>query len=112
MTRVRSPLEALVLEKSLALMAVGRNADIIDYLEQTDQVENLPIIKNVCAKVSVTLSDEIDSVCGLLNISKRRFLEAAFLEALALAHSIIEAEGVHDYLAEQSEPQSSFVQVK
>ena len=112
MSRTRSPLEALVLEKSLAVMSVGRNSDIIDYAIQTDQAENLPI-KNVCAKVSAQLSDEIDSVCGLLNISKRRFLEAAFLEALALAHDIIEAEGVHEYLAERGEEQqSSFSQVK
>jgi hypothetical protein len=112
MGKNRSPIEALVLEKSLALMAVGRNSDIIDYAIQTDQAENLPI-KNVCAKVSTALSDDIDSVCGLLGISKRRFLEAAFVEALALAHDIIEAEGVHDYLAERGdEIESTLVQVK
>jgi hypothetical protein len=39
-------------------------------------------LKNVCAKVSPKLADRLDSMCGLLDLSKRRFIEAAIINAL------------------------------
>lgn len=94
---MRSPIDALVTEKSLSLIATSGNRDFLDLVLDGPIDANLPL-KNVCAKVSSELSDEIDKVCDLLNISKRQFLEAAFLEALSKAHSIMESEGVHEAL--------------
>lgn len=62
-------------------------------------------VRNVCAKVHVSLSDRIDSVCTFLGISKRQFLEAAFIEAVDRAKVIMESEGVHEYLANQERRQ-------
>ena len=107
MSNIRTPLEALVLEKSLALMAMHRNAEFIDYLDQTGQADEMPVIKNVCAKVPVWLSDEIDGIVSLLGISKRRFLEAAFIDALDRANKVIDDEGLHDYLAQIAESQEA-----
>lgn len=98
----RPPLDMLVTHAALGHMVEG---DFMQLL--TDDILASPEfsgqIKNVCAKVSVQLSDEIDSICGFLGISKRKFLEAAFIEAVEKAKAIIDAEGVHERLAALAE---------
>lgn len=98
---MRTPINSLVTQKCLELVNGGFGSSLVDaMLEDEDHASQMkPLVKNVCAKVSVALSDEIDSICGLLSISKRAFLEAAMSEAVAQAHSIIEQEGVHAALA-------------
>lgn len=59
-------------------------------------------LKNVCAKISPKLADDIDNVCELLGFSKRRFIEAAFIEALRQAGEIITTEGLHEYIEERA----------
>lgn len=95
---MRSKIDSLVTEKALSLVNrtftdVFLDAVIGDQDLALQTSEPLPL-KNVCAKVSVQLSEEIDKVCDLLDISKRRFLEAAFIDAVEKAHAIIDAEGV------------------
>lgn len=46
-------------------------------------------MKNVCAKVSVELADRLDEVCGVLSISKRRFIESAIINALDEADRVM-----------------------
>lgn len=100
----RTPLDALVTEKSLRIVNGFDNSMLIDsMLQDKDYDASLPF-KNVCAKVSSQLSDEIDSICGLLDISKRRFLEAAFIEAVQKAHRIMKDERVFESLDERSGP--------
>lgn len=82
---MRGHLDSLVTEKVLSLK---NHPDLPE-----DAMDSLPL-KNVCAKVSVELSGEIDEVCNFLGISKRCFLEAAFVDAVASAHEIIEREGL------------------
>lgn len=96
---MRSALDALVTEKALAFIAARRSldSDLPDMLEDSNSV----VTKNVCAKVSVQLADELDEVCGLLRISKRRFIEAAFVDAVDRANAIIADEGVWQELEEQ-----------
>jgi len=97
----RTNLESLVTEKALHLVN-GSGSDFILERMTEDPNHVLPI-KNVCAKVSTTLSDEMDSIVALLGISKRVFLEAAFVDAVAKANEIIEVEGVWGALQERSE---------
>ncbi|MGE8450148.1 MAG: hypothetical protein ACN6OP_05875 [Pseudomonadales bacterium] len=97
---MRSPLDALVTEKALHLISGSGNADLADHLGLTDQVETSGQIKNVCAKVATELAEEIDGIVGLLGISKRRFLEAAMIEAVQKAKGILDAEGVWEWLDE------------
>lgn len=94
---MRSPIDALVTEKVLNFISTRRNADLIDLVAEDRLEHNIPL-KNVCAKVTPQLSDEIDQVVGLLGVSKRRFLEAAYIEAVQRAHEIMKAEGVFDAL--------------
>jgi hypothetical protein len=90
---MRTPLNALITEKALNFISVRRNSDLVDLIAR-DQFEHSVPLKNVCAKVLPELSDEIDEVCSLLGISKRRFLEAAMIEAVSKAKGIMEREGV------------------
>ena len=109
---MRSPLNALLTEKALHAVSIRRNAELTDHILNNPEWEPPQVaIKNVCAKVSVDLSDEIDEVVALLGIHKRRFLEAAFIEAIAMARQIMEDEGVNASLEDIAGPVVSSVQV-
>ncbi|WP_322034628.1 hypothetical protein [Burkholderia sp. BCC1970] len=90
----RSPLDALVTENSLRIVSL-RFGDS----EPTDEeLEASQPIRNVCAKVPRQLADDIDEVVDMLGISKRRFLEAAFREAVEKTKAIMKDEGAWDLL--------------
>lgn len=91
----RTNLEKLLVEKSLSFVNDSSKDDVLDALVSSSEDERL---KNLCTKVSVNLSNHIDGICNVLNISKRRFCELAFLEAVATADRIMREEGVHDAL--------------
>lgn len=100
---MRTPLNALVTEKALHFVSVRRNSDLLDMVaadpDHEDQFRN--VLKNVCAKVSVDLSNDIDEICNLLSISKRAFLEAAMIEAVSKARMIMDKEGFWDAFREE-----------
>ncbi|WP_137911060.1 hypothetical protein [Ralstonia sp. 3PA37C10] len=99
--KMRTPLDSLVTEHALRLVNQSGNAQFTDAIldGRVEMVSGELPYKNVCAKVHSWLSDEIDKVVDLLGISKRQFLEAAFIEAVNKAHAIIDAEGVHERFA-------------
>ncbi len=93
---MRTPLDCRLTERSLRVLNVHLNQSLMDALPD-DFLDQSPVpLKNVCAKVSQQLSDDIDEIVGLLDIRKRRFLEAAFIEAVQRGRAIMEAEGVWD----------------
>jgi hypothetical protein len=96
----RTNLEKLLVEKSLNFINESEKDDALDMLIASSDDERL---KNLCTKVSVNLSNRIDGVCNILNISKRRFCELAFLEAVATADRIMSEEGVYDLLKERQQ---------
>lgn len=57
---------------------------LIDLMAQEQNKNSeFPIpLKNVCAKLTVELSDEIENICDLLSVSKRRFIEMAIINAI------------------------------
>lgn len=87
----RTNINAMVTERALALLS-SNSIDLDENLLDSKQT------KNVCAKLSVELSDRIDSMVGLLGVSKRIWLEAAILDALEQSSRILEQEGVFDML--------------
>ena len=95
---IRTALDALITRKSLDFLHVSDASSLLDSPHIADQ---LPL-KNVCAKVAPELSDEIDNLVGLLGITKRTFLEAAFLDALAKSKAIMRQEGVFDAMGEEN----------
>ena len=69
---------------------------------ETEDVK-LPPLKNVCAKVSVELSDRLDDMTSTLGMSKRQFIEMALIQALDFADHVLECVGVDEALEEASQ---------
>ena len=105
---MRTALDALLTEKALAFVSTQRNADLLDLLGD-DKLPNSAHLKNVCAKVSLDLAAEIDEVAALLGITKRRFLEAAFVDAVQQAHQIMANEGVWESLDREAPPEPRLI---
>lgn len=65
------------------------------FLEQViEQAGDVPELRQMCAKVSRAMYDDLEQVCGLLDMSKREFIEAAVSDALTRAHQVIDRSGV------------------
>lgn len=65
---------------------------LLDHVLESD---NPPIqVRQMCAKVSTQLYDELESVCGLLDMSKREFIEGAVADAISRAKDVIDRSGV------------------
>ncbi|HIE54731.1 MAG TPA: hypothetical protein EYP90_06060 [Chromatiaceae bacterium] len=102
----RSFVESIVTEK--ALHVLNRGSYAVDFVLNNladDSGKSVSSgagseIKNVCAKVSYKLADEITDVCALLGVSKRAFVEAALIDAVAKSREILDEEGVYEYLKE------------
>jgi hypothetical protein len=69
---------------------ISRNTDLLDHAISNDPDFASHITKNVCAKLSVELSDKIDETCNLLDVSKRQFIENALIEALDRSQQLID----------------------
>lgn len=95
-------LDELLRYKALHFRYVHDNAGLMDLIANDEIPNNVPM-KNVCAMVSQQLFDELTNVCGLLDISKRAFIEAALIEALNRAAEVMEQEGVNGVLEAHSE---------
>lgn len=94
--------DELVRYKALHLKYVSDNIAFTDMLAE-NKVEHTVPMKNVCAMITQELFDDLTGTCGLLDISKRSFIEMALIEALGKAHAILEQEGVYDRLSQASE---------
>ena len=90
--RKRTQFERLVTQKAMDFVSNAQNEKLTDFLIESGQAD--PQMKNLCTKVSIPLSDKIDNLCAILDISKRKFCEAAFIEAIEKAESIMREEGV------------------
>lgn len=93
---MRGSVDSLVTEKVLSL--INSSDPPFDFPDN-------PLLKNVCAKVASSLSEEIDQICALLGISKRRFLESAFIDAVDSAHEIMRREDIFSAIQQQSNPE-------
>lgn len=62
--------------EALIAQAVAQNSD------------SLPL-KNICAHISQQLFERVEQCCNTLDISKRRFVEMALIEALDKAEAIV-----------------------
>lgn len=87
----RTQFEELILEKAYHYKNSMQNSDVLDAIDRAGELPET-LVKNVCAKVSTELSDELDSVCNLLSISKRRFIESSLIQALKDAKGLMHDE--------------------
>ena len=68
------------------------NAAALDFIseEMIEKGDTKIELKNVCAKLSKELSDDIDQTVNFLDIRKRQFIELAIVQALENAKEIIQ----------------------
>lgn len=71
----------------------GLQGRILDQLLE-EAGESHPLVRQMCAKVSHVMYEDLEQVCQLLDMTKREFIEVAVGDALAKAHDVIEASGV------------------
>jgi len=69
----------------------GRGA-LLESLIESGMAGPLPV-RQMCAKVSVVLYHELESVCTTLDMSKREFIEAAVSDAIDQAKAVIQKSG-------------------
>ncbi len=58
-------------------------------------------VKNVCAKMPISLVEELEKTVGLLNCSKRQFIEYAISDAIRKASEVIDDYDFDDLFGEQ-----------
>jgi hypothetical protein len=76
----------------LKAMGGGINGRMLDQLLE-EAGETAPV-RQMCAKVSHIVYEDLEQVVQLLDMSKREFIEAAVIDALAKAHDVIDRSGV------------------
>jgi len=59
-------------------------------------------LRNVCAKLTVELSDRLDQVVSVLGINKRSFIERALIEAMDQADAMLTEVGALDFEDEEN----------
>lgn len=101
----RTQIDALVTLKALQFVTTDDNLTEVLLDERADRSESLPV-RNVCAKLSNDLADRLDSTTGFLGISKRRFIEAAIIDALDKSKEVMEVEGVFQHMKDMEEHNS------
>lgn len=74
----------------------GIRGHILDQLLE-EAGETAPV-RQMCAKVSHLVYEDLEQVCSLLDLSKREFIETAVIDALARAHEVIDRSGVIEQL--------------
>lgn len=97
-------LTELLMYKALHVKQSGQNCSetILEHLvEQNGDVIDKIQLKNVCAKVSQELADRLDNMCGVLDLSKRRFIEAAIINALDEADRVAAEVKMFEHFEQQ-----------
>ena len=70
-----------------------------DFMNRTDN----PEIKQLSAKVHIQLIERLDSVCEILDLTKREFIESALVDAVSQAEDAIERSGFFEKYGTQKE---------
>ena len=76
----------------LKAQSQGVRGPLLDQL--LEQAGEHPQVRQMCAKVSSVMYEDLEQVCALLGMSKREFIEAAVGDALHRAHDVIDRSGV------------------
>jgi hypothetical protein len=79
--------------RGLQLAHTSANTALLDHVlssEQGDEIREKLLTKRIQFDTTLQLFEELESVCSLLECSKREFLEMAVVEALNKARSVFE----------------------
>jgi hypothetical protein len=81
-----SNIEQLATFKALEQSRQQRNAGLLDHFIRQEGAEKLGL-KRIQFETHPDLADHLDDVCRTLDVSKREFLEAALVDAIAKAEA-------------------------
>jgi hypothetical protein len=104
---MRTQIDALATMHSLQQIHQPLGVDPELLLDSVSRRDDQHLFRNVCARLSVPLADHLDQVVGTLDCVKRRFIEAAIIDAINRAEAIMQEEGVYDALVERSSAATS-----
>ena len=77
----------------LKLKASQHGAGLGRLIDQAVESGELTGLRQMCAKVHPALYDRLEAITGLLDMSKREFIEGAVADAVARAEEAIERAG-------------------
>jgi hypothetical protein len=85
------------LERMVEAGSLGKEVDgVFVPAKGLEDVSPIPL-RNVCAKLSVQLVERLDNALGILDISKRQFIELALVEALDKVDKVLEDVDAFEY---------------
>ena len=70
-------------------MTGSGNGDLVDHLLAQDPSKADELTKNVCARISLQLAQEMETVGGMLNLNKREIITFALQDFLDKARDTI-----------------------
>ena len=95
---VKRPLELFLLRGILNFQPNNSDFDLI-----AEQDPENSMLKNICARISTPLADELEESCILLGCSKRRFIEMAISNAIFEFHELVEEYDMFGYQAQEAQ---------
>lgn len=60
-------------------------------------------LRTVCFQVTPSVFDDLESVCQLLGVTKRRFVELAVIDALERTHEIVKGMDTFEFAREDQQ---------
>ena len=71
--------------------SLADGADLVDlFANDPDYAEAMKAqTKNICAHISVQLFNEVEGLCQMLSLSKRRFVELALIDAIEKTSKVV-----------------------
>ena len=94
----------LIQYKALDQIHTITGSDAVDRLPQSE-IAKSPVMRNVCALITLDLFEELEQMCSVLGISKRQFIESSLIESIKEANAITKEVGLHEALWEASHGQ-------
>lgn len=90
-------------ERLLATKSIGTNQDGT-FVPTESLEEALPFkLQNVCAKLAQPLVDRLDEALGVLDMTKRDFIELALIEALDKVDQVLKDTDAFEYVDARAE---------
>ena len=77
-----SKIETLATYKALEQSRLSRNVEFTDHLLGAEGAGEKMGLRRIQFEAHPILSDRLETVCNMLNVSKREFLEAAVIDAI------------------------------
>lgn len=86
----------------------GSSSKLTDHILESDGNDDFKQgFKTVCAPISQPLFDDLDAFCGLIGVSKRRFIELAIIESLDRAKTLTAETGLFQFLEDAAEQKAA-----